>query len=144
MTYIMSISAHCAVKLMFSAWVIYFLIHFSVITVQVNIFHIYVAVYRNWGMKHASNVGIYYKHPGDTDFLCLCIRLGSDETNITTPVHCAGEDEITCFFALHANDVSVSLSVSGFLSGYPLLTPEMHISTDRLCRFQSCNTIQII
>ncbi|KAF5903183.1 leptin receptor isoform X1, partial [Clarias magur] len=55
-----------------------------------------------------------------------------DETNIATQVQCAGEDEITCSFALHHNNSSVSLSVSGFLSGRPLLTPEMHMSTDLL------------
>ncbi|XP_060775898.1 leptin receptor isoform X2 [Neoarius graeffei] len=56
----------------------------------------------------------------------------SDETNITTPVQCPGEDEITCVFGLHTSDVSVSLSVRGFLSGRPLLSPEMYISTDLL------------
>ncbi|KAG7326283.1 hypothetical protein KOW79_009684 [Hemibagrus wyckioides] len=56
----------------------------------------------------------------------------SDETNMTTHVQCPGEDEITCFFALHSNDASVLLSVSGFVSGRPLLTPEMCISIDLL------------
>ncbi|KAK3556758.1 hypothetical protein QTP70_016696 [Hemibagrus guttatus] len=56
----------------------------------------------------------------------------SDEMNITTHVQYPGEDEIACFFALHSNDVSVLLSVSGFVSGRPLLTPEMRISIDLL------------
>ncbi|KAK2858151.1 hypothetical protein Q7C36_006070 [Tachysurus vachellii] len=56
----------------------------------------------------------------------------TNETNITTQVQCPGEDEITCFFVLQSNDISVSLSVSGFLGGRPLQTPEMRISTDLL------------
>ncbi|XP_053087546.1 leptin receptor isoform X2 [Pangasianodon hypophthalmus] len=98
---------------------------------------------RCWLEDKRANVICYLKlqraTAPDTSQLIISLRrvaLGadtlSDETNITTQVQCPGEDEITCLFALDANDVSMSLSVSGFLSGRPLLAPEMHISTDLL------------
>ncbi|KAF7711805.1 leptin receptor isoform X1 [Silurus meridionalis] len=72
----------------------------------------------------------------DTSQLIISLRLGTDtwseETNITSQVQCPGEDEITCSFALPANNVSVSLSVRGFLSDHPVLTTEMSFSTDLL------------